>query len=589
MPLIPKHARVTRARTRAAYGGVKLAVIQLNDHLDTPLGPIIMRLAFRLAPQWGSRWLYRSDIRRKWRRAVFVKPGREAENRAGANVIAATALAMVLAVLLTVALGQPALSASPAAQPSAAAARAKDRAMLRVLRQLLHADLKLSNGSAGSRLRRYIIAINYIDVSRCPARFQTQWAIYLKACRRLDRAARMAHWDPRLAVGLVKKISFGATASSGENSTVSHRHSVAGSTESGWHANLGFWNSGGGHKWTSEHTEGSSHSRENSRGASVSSGGSTAEEIGPEGNRRINALDYARDRRKFALAKLCATAVDACAASSRAEYLQALMLNFQICFTERQFGEAFHSARTAARLGDVASMICVAELYRHGIGDSKSYAKAMAWYRKAAAAGSGPAMYGIGCLYQNGQGVPTDFAKAMAWFRKGAAAGSGSAMCFIGWLYANGLGVPQDYAKAVAWFRKAAAAGSGQAVGNIGLLYAGGQGVPLDYAKAMAWCRKGAAAGSGSAMCGIGTLYANGEGRQQDYSKALAWYRKAAAAGSGRAMNDIGWLYENGLGVQQDYTKAIKWLKRAEKHGGVAAALAARAIKKIRAAESGGQ
>ena len=208
VPLIPKHARVTRARTRAAYGGVKLAVIQLNDHLDTPLGPIIMRLAFRLAPQWGSRWLYRSDIRRKWRRAMSVKPGREAESRAGANRnrIAAMALAMALAVLLTVALRQPALSASPAAQPSAAAVRAKDRAMLGVLRQLLHADLKLSNGSAGSRLRRYIIAINYIDVSRCPARFQTEWAIYLKACQRLDRAARMAHWDPRLAVGLVRKI-----------------------------------------------------------------------------------------------------------------------------------------------------------------------------------------------------------------------------------------------------------------------------------------------------------------------------------------------------------------------------------------------
>ena len=113
------------------------------------------------------------------------------------------ALALAVAVLpVALAAMQAGADAAPAASAVAPRTHAQNIAMLSVLKQVLAADMRLSRTSSGAQLRRYIYALNYVDVSGCPAEFQSDWANYLKTCEKLDRATRMAHWDPRLALVL---------------------------------------------------------------------------------------------------------------------------------------------------------------------------------------------------------------------------------------------------------------------------------------------------------------------------------------------------------------------------------------------------
>ena len=324
-------------------------------------------------------------------------------------------------------------SAPHTARPDAVRAHAQNVAMLGVLGQVLMADLQMSRKGRGSNLRRYISSLIYVDVSRCPTKFQSNWAAYLKTCVELDHAARAADCGARKSLGLVKDISFGTA-----------------NGRDGWKVNA----SGLG------------------RSGAVST---------PRKNFRINALDAAQDDHKFALEKLCAAALTACSADSRQEYLQGLLLNYQLCFTERQFAVAFQSVRKAAEFGDSNAMDCVGGLYRQGLGVKRDYRSAMAWYRRAVAAGIGDAMEGIGDLYDKGQGAPVDYVMAMTWYKKSAAKGNYDAMFDVGLLYADGLGSLRNYTQAMHWWRKAAAAGSSMAMANIGNLYANALGVPQDY------------------------------------------------------------------------------------------------------------
>jgi hypothetical protein len=322
----------------------------------------------------------------------------------------------------------PHMVLAEAAATAPQSVHAENVAALNVLRRVLQQDLQLSRKSGATQLRAYIYAMYYIDVSQCSSRIQADWAAYLKACEKLDSAVRMAHYDPRLAMGLEGHVNFGTTQSS--ETTTSAETSNIHTTRQKWGLNARLWNLGGYYSHRRRTTSSSSTGQTEGRQSSNSIGTERGVTIAPEGNRWVNAMDAARDHRTFALARLSAAVLLACRADSPQLYMKALMVNYALSFMERQFHVSFDCAHKAARLGSVAAMCRLASLYRDGIGVKASYTKALMWYRKAAAAGNKRAMDHIGLLYYHGQGVPQDYTEAMAWFRKAENSGDAKVAAF---------------------------------------------------------------------------------------------------------------------------------------------------------------
>ena len=69
----------------------------------------------------------------------------------------------------------------------------------------------------------------------------------------------------------------------------------------------------------------------------------------------------------------------------------------------------------------------------------------MTWkLRKAADQGLADAQENVGSLYAKGLGVSKNYAEAMAWYRKAADQGNADAQNDVGGLYEGGLGVEPD-------------------------------------------------------------------------------------------------------------------------------------------------
>ena len=65
------------------------------------------------------------------------------------------------------------------------------------------------------------------------------------------------------------------------------------------------------------------------------------------------------------------------------------------------YDEAMKWFLRAANQGDARAEVCIAVLYRDGLGVKQDYIQAMNWYLKAAEKGEAPAMTGIGYLYRS--------------------------------------------------------------------------------------------------------------------------------------------------------------------------------------------
>jgi len=103
---------------------------------------------------------------------------------------------------------------------------------------------------------------------------------------------------------------------------------------------------------------------------------------------------------------------------------------------------------------DASAMYTRGQIYEHGVGVTRDYAKARDWYQKAADRGNANAMYDLGFLYEEGWGGAQDYAEACELYRRAADMGHLNAMFMIGLCYENGKGVVQDYGKAREWYQK---------------------------------------------------------------------------------------------------------------------------------------
>lgn len=81
----------------------------------------------------------------------------------------------------------------------------------------------------------------------------------------------------------------------------------------------------------------------------------------------------------------------------------------------KNYPEALHYYSLAAKAGDLDAYFALGEIYRRGLGVSKSITAALPYYQYAASKGYAPAQYMLGIIYVNGEGVVRNLPKGYAW------------------------------------------------------------------------------------------------------------------------------------------------------------------------------
>jgi TPR repeat protein len=113
----------------------------------------------------------------------------------------------------------------------------------------------------------------------------------------------------------------------------------------------------------------------------------------------------------------------------------------------------------AARAGNVAGEIWLADAMANGLGAPPDGTGAVTWLTRAADAGSRNAARRLGELYRDGRVVLQDLDAARLWLTRAAKAGDHPAARELGALYAEGLGVRKDLVAAYQWLSLAASGG----------------------------------------------------------------------------------------------------------------------------------
>lgn len=108
---------------------------------------------------------------------------------------------------------------------------------------------------------------------------------------------------------------------------------------------------------------------------------------------------------------------------------------------------------TAAKLGDMESVLILAQWLATGRGGSVEMERAFELNKRAAKQGAPLAMYSLGVHYHHGQGVEVDLDLALHWYRLAAEKGVAPACLNAGNMYLLGVGVPVSLEKAAEYFK----------------------------------------------------------------------------------------------------------------------------------------
>lgn len=122
----------------------------------------------------------------------------------------------------------------------------------------------------------------------------------------------------------------------------------------------------------------------------------------------------------------------------------------------RHWPEALKYAEAAAKQGDQAAAVLLAQALLYGRGGARDYPRARYWFQHAAEQHSAAAAYGLGLMYKSGYGGPRDPVLAFNWFIQAAQKGHADAMFMLGNAYQDGEGVTRNAELAGKWFQAAA-------------------------------------------------------------------------------------------------------------------------------------
>ena len=210
----------------------------------------------------------------------------------------------------------------------------------------------------------------------------------------------------------------------------------------------------------------------------------------------------------------------------------------------------------AAKKGDVASQLAVANAYYNGDGVTANTDKAAQWYYKAAVAGNdeakqklysfyskslekfakegdAQAQYEVGMDYLEMKDLKNNTEVAGKWFLAAKTQGHADATSKLYSFYSKSLEL-------------AAKEGDAQAQYEVGMDYLEGNGVAKKAATAAMWLDKAKAQGHKEATDKFYTFY----------SKQLETYAKS---GDAKAQYWVGEAYLNGIEVDQNYRNAAKY------------------------------
>ena len=222
-------------------------------------------------------------------------------------------------------------------------------------------------------------------------------------------------------------------------------------------------------------------------------------------------------------------------------------------------GKAFDWFAKSAPLGNIAAMVCAADMCFDGEYCEQNYRTAFCWYRRAAELGDVRAMYMLGRCYFAALGTAyVDQEEAFKWFEKAALNGAVEAMYMLGRYYDEGYGTCFDKWTAFDWYLKAATYDHVEAMSKVGKFYQSGEGVERNLVKAFKWSEKAANAGNSEAMFQLGYIYYE-ESEFKNDREAFRWFQKAAEGRNTKAMYMLGRCYENGFGVEADRNAAEYW------------------------------
>jgi hypothetical protein len=124
------------------------------------------------------------------------------------------------------------------------------------------------------------------------------------------------------------------------------------------------------------------------------------------------------------------------------------------------YEKAFYWHTKAAELGDLYSMLSLADFYQYGNSYvTKDLKKVFEWYKRACDIGHEFALHYLGDCFRDGIGVEVDYQQALHWYEKGAEKGSIYAMFELAECHKNGIGVDIDLEQALFWYNKSAEGG----------------------------------------------------------------------------------------------------------------------------------
>ena len=264
---------------------------------------------------------------------------------------------------------------------------------------------------------------------------------------------------------------------------------------------------------------------------------------------------------------------------------------------DKNIGKALEYFESAAKRGDLTSMIYLGNIYFTGDFFSPNFEKSRKYFELASEHEFSYSNLMLGRFYYLGLGVNVDYYKSLKYFEISSKQNNPNALNLLGNQYCRGLGVEQDYDKARICYELAAKQRHPSALNNLGNIYFNGFGVDQNYNKAKEFYELAVQFNCSTASLNLGIIYSYGLGVQIDIEKGIQYFESAANQDDndsyyclgklymdfqnyekakeyfelGAKINDpksllkLGYLYFYGLGVQKDFTKTKYYFELAAK------------------------
>lgn len=204
---------------------------------------------------------------------------------------------------------------------------------------------------------------------------------------------------------------------------------------------------------------------------------------------------------------------------------------------------ALQQLTRAARAGDAAAAIELAQVLHSGLGVARQDAEALRLLRGAQQRRPGPAAYWLGVIMGDPSCACYNLAARDRYWRAAALLGDPRAEAKLAEAAAYAR-TPELAARGLNRLASAARRGNPAAEAAIGAMYLQGTVLPLNTAKGLSWLSSAARKGNAAAATQLGGAYMTGlGGLRRNETSAAALYRQAARQGNADAWWALSWLY----------------------------------------------